>query len=27
LVYVCSKTNAEGSPYAGGRARWRKFTN
>ncbi|MFM7826664.1 MAG: HNH endonuclease family protein [Acidimicrobiaceae bacterium] len=23
-VYVCSKTNAEGSPYAGGRARWRK---
>ena len=27
LVYVCSKTNAEGSPYTGGRARWRKFTN
>jgi hypothetical protein len=27
LVYVCSKTNAEGSPYAGGRARWRMFTN
>ncbi len=26
-VYVCSKTNAEGSPYAGGRARWRKATN
>jgi hypothetical protein len=27
LVYVCSKTKADGSPYAGGRARWRKFTN
>ena len=26
-VYICSKTNAEGSPYAGGRARWRKATN
>ena len=26
-VYVCSKTNVEGSPYAGGRARWRKATN
>ena len=26
-TYVCSKTNAEGSPYAGGRARWRKATN
>ena len=26
-VYVCSKTSAEGSPYAGGRARWRKATN
>jgi hypothetical protein len=26
-VYVCSKTNAEGSPYAGGRARWRRATN
>ncbi|MFM9171542.1 MAG: hypothetical protein ACKOQU_02025, partial [Acidimicrobiaceae bacterium] len=26
-VYVCSKTNADGSPYAGGRARWRKATN
>ena len=26
-TYVCSKTNAEGSPYAGGRARWRKSTN
>lgn len=25
--YICSKTNAEGSPYAGGRARWRKATN
>jgi len=25
--YVCSKTNAEGTPYAGGRARWRKATN
>ena len=27
MVYVCSKTNAEGSPYIGGRARWRKATN
>ncbi len=27
LNYVCSKTNAEGSPYSGGRARWRKVTN
>ena len=26
-TYVCSKTNTEGSPYAGGRARWRKATN
>ena len=26
-TYVCSKTNAEGSPYAGGRARWRKAIN
>ncbi len=26
-VYVCSKTDAGGSPYAGGRARWRKATN
>ena len=26
-VYVCSKTNAEGSPYPGGRARWRRATN
>ena len=26
-TYVCSKTNAEGSPYVGGRARWRKATN
>jgi len=25
--YVCSKTNAAGTPYAGGRARWRKSTN
>lgn len=25
--YICSKTNAEGSPYAGSRARWRKATN
>lgn len=27
LVYICSKTNAEGNPYSGGRARWRKSTN
>jgi hypothetical protein len=27
MVYICSKTNSEGSPYAGGRARWRKATN
>ena len=27
MTYICSKTNAEGSPYAGGRARWRKATN
>ena len=26
-TYVCSKTDAKGSPYAGGRARWRKATN
>ncbi len=26
-TYICSKTNAEGLPYAGGRARWRKATN
>lgn len=27
LVYVCSKTNAEGTLYSGNRARWRKFSN
>ncbi len=27
LVYVCSKTSADGTPYSGNRARWRKFTN
>ena len=27
LVYICSKTNAEGTLYSGNRARWRKFSN
>ena len=27
LVYICSKTNAEGTPYSGNRARWRKLGN
>lgn len=27
LVYICSKTNAEGTPYSGNRARWRKLAN
>ena len=27
LVYICSKTNAEGTLYYGNRARWRKFSN
>ena len=27
LVYICSKTNAEGTPYSGNRARWRKLSN
>jgi len=27
LVYVCSKTSADGTPYSGNRARWRKFAN
>jgi len=27
LVYICSKTRADGTPYSGNRARWRKFAN
>ena len=27
LVYICSKTNVEGTPYSGNRARWRKLSN
>ena len=27
LVYICSKTNAEGTLYSSNRARWRKFSN
>lgn len=27
LVYICSKTSADGTPYSGNRARWRKLAN
>jgi hypothetical protein len=27
LVYICSKTRVDGTPYSGNRARWRKFAN